>query len=248
MSAPGTRDSHRVAESRGCRAPPGTRRIARAISSPGGSQPGRRAVGRSSRSFSWIAREAAVAECPNPPANGGDMDYLNGQVLQRLTACIGAGPTSSRAAVARSVRRGYAESRRCSLTAQPLRKARELLRAVHRRESAVRVSGRTRVRLLWRQGTPQLCVEVRESDDWTLASQVQPEKAGAWSRTTPGAGVPSRHRTNPGHPANVFGESVRGVRQPMRFLRGHPRPRGVRFNSCANPTVVGAHDRSSLSG
>ena len=101
------------------------------------------------------------------------MDYLNGQVLPRLTAWVAAGPTSSRAADTRSVRQGWAESRRCALSAQPMRKA----RAVHRRELAVRVSGRTHVRLLWRQGTPQLCVEVRESNHWSLAIQVQPEKA-----------------------------------------------------------------------
>ena len=51
------------------------------------------------------------------------------------------------------------------------------MRAVHRRELAVRASGGTHVRLLWWQGTPQLCVEVRESDDWTLAIPVRPELA-----------------------------------------------------------------------
>jgi hypothetical protein len=46
------------------------------------------------------------------------------------------------------------------------------------RELAERASNGTQVRLLWRQGTRQLRVEVREPDrDPTLANPVQPERA-----------------------------------------------------------------------
>lgn len=46
-----------------------------------------------------------------------------------------------------------------------------------RRELAQRSSSGTEVRLLWRQGTRQLWVEVREPDDRVLAIPVQPERA-----------------------------------------------------------------------
>ena len=45
------------------------------------------------------------------------------------------------------------------------------------RELAERSSNGMRVRLLWRQGTRQLWVEVREPDDRVLAIPVQPERA-----------------------------------------------------------------------
>jgi len=46
------------------------------------------------------------------------------------------------------------------------------------RELAERSSNGTQVRLLWRQGTRQLWVEVREPDtDRALAIPVQPERA-----------------------------------------------------------------------
>jgi len=45
------------------------------------------------------------------------------------------------------------------------------------RELAERTSSRTQVRLLWRPGTRQLWVEVREADDRVLAIWVQPERA-----------------------------------------------------------------------
>ena len=45
------------------------------------------------------------------------------------------------------------------------------------RELAERASSRTQVRLLWRQGTGQVWVEVREADDRLLAISVQPEQA-----------------------------------------------------------------------
>ncbi len=45
------------------------------------------------------------------------------------------------------------------------------------RELAERTSNGTRVRLLWRQGTRQPWVEVREPDDWVLAIPVAPEHA-----------------------------------------------------------------------
>jgi hypothetical protein len=45
------------------------------------------------------------------------------------------------------------------------------------RELAERSSNGTQVRLLWRQGTEQLWVEVREPDDRLLAIPVQPEQA-----------------------------------------------------------------------
>ena len=45
------------------------------------------------------------------------------------------------------------------------------------RELAERTSSRTQVRLLWRAGTRQLWVEVREADDRVLAIWVQPERA-----------------------------------------------------------------------
>ena len=45
------------------------------------------------------------------------------------------------------------------------------------RELAERSSNGTQVRLLWRQGTRQLWVEVREPDDRVLAIPVQPEQA-----------------------------------------------------------------------
>lgn len=46
------------------------------------------------------------------------------------------------------------------------------------RELAERASSGTRVRLLWRQGTRQLWVEVREPDmDQALAIVVAPERA-----------------------------------------------------------------------
>ena len=47
----------------------------------------------------------------------------------------------------------------------------------HKRELAERSSNGTQVRLLWRQGTSQLWVEVREPDDRVLAIPVQPERA-----------------------------------------------------------------------
>lgn len=48
----------------------------------------------------------------------------------------------------------------------------------HVRELAERSSSGTRVRLLWRQGTGQLWVEVREPDmDQALAILVPPERA-----------------------------------------------------------------------
>ena len=46
-----------------------------------------------------------------------------------------------------------------------------------RRELAERSSSGTQVRLLWRQGTRQLWVEVREPDDRVLTIPVQPERA-----------------------------------------------------------------------
>jgi hypothetical protein len=45
------------------------------------------------------------------------------------------------------------------------------------RELAERSSNGTHVRLLWRQGTGQLWVEVREPDGRVLAIPVQPERA-----------------------------------------------------------------------
>jgi len=45
------------------------------------------------------------------------------------------------------------------------------------RELAERSSNGTQVRLLWRQGTRQLWVEVREPDDRVLAIPVHPEQA-----------------------------------------------------------------------
>jgi hypothetical protein len=45
------------------------------------------------------------------------------------------------------------------------------------RELAERLSNGTHVRLLWRQGTGQLWVEVREPDEQVLAIPVQPERA-----------------------------------------------------------------------
>ena len=48
----------------------------------------------------------------------------------------------------------------------------------HIRELAERASNGTQVRLLWRQGTRQLWVEVREPDtDRALVIPVQPERA-----------------------------------------------------------------------
>ena len=64
------------------------------------------------------------------------------------------------------------------------------------RELAERTSNGTRVRLLWRQGTRHLWVEVREPDTVVLAFTVQPERAldafyhpyaYAGARTVPGA-------------------------------------------------------------
>jgi hypothetical protein len=46
-----------------------------------------------------------------------------------------------------------------------------------RRELAERSSNGTQVRLLWRQGTSELWVEVREPDTPMLAIPVQPERA-----------------------------------------------------------------------
>jgi hypothetical protein len=45
------------------------------------------------------------------------------------------------------------------------------------RELAERSSSGTRVRLLWRQGTRHLWVEVREPDERMLAIPVEPERA-----------------------------------------------------------------------
>lgn len=45
------------------------------------------------------------------------------------------------------------------------------------RELAERSSNGTEVRLLWRQGTGQLWVEVREPDERVLAIPVRPERA-----------------------------------------------------------------------
>lgn len=45
------------------------------------------------------------------------------------------------------------------------------------RELAERSSNGTQVRLLWRQGTRQVWVEVREPDDQVLAIPVHPEQA-----------------------------------------------------------------------
>jgi hypothetical protein len=45
------------------------------------------------------------------------------------------------------------------------------------RELAKRSSNGTQVRLLWRQGTRQVWVELREPDDCLLAIPVQPEQA-----------------------------------------------------------------------
>jgi hypothetical protein len=47
----------------------------------------------------------------------------------------------------------------------------------HNRELAERSSSGTRVRLLWRQGTRHLWVEVRERDERMLAIPVEPERA-----------------------------------------------------------------------
>ncbi len=59
-----------------------------------------------------------------------------------------------------------------------LRKRGEMTSALPRvRELAERASNGTHVRLLWRQGTRQLWVEVREADDRVLAIPVQPERA-----------------------------------------------------------------------
>jgi hypothetical protein len=61
-----------------------------------------------------------------------------------------------------------------------LRKREEAMTPVRprSRELAERASNGTRVRLLWRQGTRQLWVEVREPDsDRALAIPVQPERA-----------------------------------------------------------------------
>jgi hypothetical protein len=49
--------------------------------------------------------------------------------------------------------------------------------SVRRRELAERSSNGTQVRLLWRHGTRQLWVEVREPDDRVLAIPVQPDRA-----------------------------------------------------------------------
>jgi hypothetical protein len=46
-----------------------------------------------------------------------------------------------------------------------------------KRELAERSSNGTHVRLLWRQGTKQLWVEVREADDRVLAIPVNPAQA-----------------------------------------------------------------------
>ena len=46
-----------------------------------------------------------------------------------------------------------------------------------RRELAERSSGGTQVRLLWRQGTRQLWVEVRDPEEQMLAITVEPEQA-----------------------------------------------------------------------
>ena len=45
------------------------------------------------------------------------------------------------------------------------------------RELAERASNGTQVRLLWRQGTRQVWVEVREPDDRALVIPVRPERA-----------------------------------------------------------------------
>jgi hypothetical protein len=47
----------------------------------------------------------------------------------------------------------------------------------HVRERAERASSRTQVRLLWRQGTRQLWLEVWEADDRVLVISVRPEWA-----------------------------------------------------------------------
>jgi hypothetical protein len=50
--------------------------------------------------------------------------------------------------------------------------------AIHRRrELAARAANGTKVRLLWREGTKLVWVEVREPDDRVLAIPVSPERA-----------------------------------------------------------------------
>lgn len=59
------------------------------------------------------------------------------------------------------------------------------------RELAERSSSGTRVRLLWREGTRKLWVEVREADDRVLAIPVQPERAlDAFNHPYAYAGLP----------------------------------------------------------
>jgi hypothetical protein len=73
------------------------------------------------------------------------------------------------------------------------------------RELAERSSNGTKVRLLWRQGTKQLWVEVREPDDRVLEIAVQAERAlhafyhpyayaGSYSPLQPGQSLAPRER------------------------------------------------------
>ncbi len=84
------------------------------------------------------------------------------------------------------------------------------------RELAERASNGTRVRLLWRQGTRQQWVEVREPDsDRALAIPVQPERAlDAFHHPYAYASV---HRTL--LPPESFAVYDRGPRQPARNTR-----------------------------
>jgi hypothetical protein len=67
--------------------------------------------------------------------------------------------------------RGY------SIDAELRHAYRAAMTSVRCRELAVRSSNGTQVRLLWRQGTRQLWVEVREPHDRLLAIPVRPERA-----------------------------------------------------------------------
>jgi hypothetical protein len=78
------------------------------------------------------------------------------------------------------------------------------------RELAERSSNGTQVRLLWRHGTRQLWVEVREPGDGVLAIPVQPERA-----------LDAFH-----HPYAYAGSQ--SSRLPTESLAGCDRPRAAR--------------------
>ncbi len=83
------------------------------------------------------------------------------------------------------------------------------------RELAERSSNGTQVRLLWRRGTRQLWVEVREPDGGALAIPVQPERAlDAFHHLYAHPGL---HRLL--LPAESLAVYDRGSRQPARNTR-----------------------------